>query len=73
MCALYWQAELYQHGELYDIDFPRRENKDEAIEDARDRLMTLSDRERRTITAGVSEWRGTDDSAESTGLREDVT
>ena len=33
----YWQAELYRHDDIYDIDFPRRERKEDAISDARPR------------------------------------
>ena len=68
----YWQAEIYRNNELYDIDFPRREQKLDAISDARDRLATLSARERQAATAEVSEWTEADGGSVNTGRSESV-
>lgn len=50
----YWQAEL--QGRVMDADFPPRETREEAEDDARDGLSRLSARERQFTQAVVRQW-----------------
>lgn len=61
----YWQAELT--GRVQDAEFPQRCTQDEAVQDALDRLATLSDDERQFTTGLVRQWCGDADGAESVG------
>jgi hypothetical protein len=64
----YWQAETYRNDEIHSIDFPRRQTREEAEQDAQESLIGESC----DVTAGVAEWIGDDESSESTGQRFDV-
>jgi hypothetical protein len=70
---LFWQAEILRRDELYDIDFPQRADKADAIQDAWERWSTFTPRERMSMEARVAEWFGLFGSAESTGESEWVT
>jgi hypothetical protein len=72
MATKYWQAQLRRGCNVIDMDFPRRETADEAIEDARERLSSLSDRERAGCTASAVEWNWFDCDCMTTGRFVDI-
>ena len=64
----YWQAEIYRNGDLYDVDFPRRETERDALRDCEIALARFSDDELGAIFAQAAEYEHTDDgTVKSTG------
>lgn len=67
----YWQAEICEHGDVENVDFPERATQAEAMADAADALD--DELRQRRITAFATQWtRDADGFAENTGVYVEV-